>query len=126
MPRHQIIRSYRDLEVWQVAMRLVVEVYSISQSFPKDERFGLTAQIRRAAISVATNIAEGHGRGSRLEYRQSASVARGSVTEVSCELDVAQALEYATHATLQRARADADSISRMLTTLRRSLANKPN
>jgi four helix bundle protein len=117
-------RSYRDLEVWQVAMQLVVEVYTISQSFPKDERFGLTAQIRRAVVSIVANIAEGHGRGSRLEYRQLASVARGSVTEVSAELDVAEVLQYATAAALGPARGHADSISRMLTTLRRSLSNQ--
>jgi four helix bundle protein len=122
MPRRQVIRSYRDLEVWQVAMQLVVEVYSISQHFPKEERFGLTAQLRRAAISIVANIAEGHGRGSRAEYRHFASVARGSVTEVSAELDVAEALQYATGAALQPARRYSDSISRMLTTLRRSLA----
>ena len=118
-----MIRSYRDLEVWQVAMQLVVEVYSISQSFPKDERFGLTAQIRRAVVSIVANIAEGHGRGSRLEYRQLASVARGSVTEVSAELDVAEVLQYANTAVLGPARGHADSISRMLTTLRRSLSS---
>ena len=123
MPRRQVIRSYRDLEVWQVAMQLVVEVYSISQSFPKDERFGLTAQIRRAVVSIVANIAEGHGRGSRLEYRQLASVARGSVTEVSAELDVAEVLQYANTAVLGPARGHADSISRMLTTLRRSLSS---
>ena len=62
------IQSYRDLRVWQSAMDLASEVYSVSANFPSDERFGLTSQVRRAAVSVASNIAEGHGRSHRGEY----------------------------------------------------------
>ena len=63
-----MIRSYRDLEVWQVGMELVEGVYQLSAEFPADERFGLTSQIRRAAISIPSNIAEGHGRESTQDF----------------------------------------------------------
>ena len=75
--RAKTIRSYRDLEVWQVALKLIAEVYAVSARFPADEPFGLTAQIRRAAVSVGANIAEGHARESRPEYRHFVSIATG-------------------------------------------------
>jgi four helix bundle protein len=83
--------TYRDLEVWQVAMKLVFEVYRGTATFPKQEMFGLTSQLRRAAVSVASNIAEGKGRFSDRELSQFLSVARGSVFEI--ETQVAIALE---------------------------------
>jgi four helix bundle protein len=116
------IRAYRDLDVWKVGMKLIAEVYSVSGRFPADERFGLTAQIRRAAVSVAANIAEGHARSSRMEYRHFVSIARGSTVEVEAELHVAEMLGYANQADLAVAREHADHLSRMLTNLRRSLS----
>src|SRR5436309_9666166 len=89
-----VIQSYRDLTVWQLAMTVVVEVYQLSRRFPPDERFGLTAQVRRAAVAIAANIAEGHARASSREYRQFVSIARGSAAEVDTELLVAQRLRY--------------------------------
>jgi four helix bundle protein len=79
------IRSYRDLEVWQESMDLAVDVYRISSLFPDDERFGLTAQMRRAAVSIPSNIAEGWGRGSTKEYRQFLRYARGSLKELETQ-----------------------------------------
>jgi len=70
-------KSYRDLRVWQTAISLVLEVYRITESFPHAERFGLTSQLRRAAVSVPSNIAEGHARSTRGEYKNSLSSARG-------------------------------------------------
>jgi four helix bundle protein len=121
LPRKPV-RTYRDLEVWQVAMKLTAEIYSISGRFPAEERFGLTAQIRRACVSVVANISEGHARSSKLEYRQFVSIARGSTVEVEAELDVAEMLRYAARADLAVAREHADHVSRMLTNLRRSLS----
>jgi four helix bundle protein len=103
-------------------MSLVVEVYAVSRRFPSEERFGLTAQLRRAAVSVATNIAEGHARASRREFQYFASIARGSVAEVETELAVAERLGYVATSELETARERADHISRMLTNLRRRLA----
>ena len=120
--RPRTIRSYRDLEVWQVALKLIAEVYAVSARFPADERFGLTAQIRRAAVSVAANIAEGHARASKSEYRHFVSIARGSTVEVDAEFHVAEMLGYVDAAHLVTAREHADHLSRMLTNLRRSLS----
>jgi len=88
--------SYRDLTAWQKAMDLVVEVYQLSRSFPADERWGLTAQIRRAALSVPSNIAEGYGRQHRGDYIHQLSIANGSLKEAESQLIVAGRLEYVT------------------------------
>jgi len=86
--------SYRDLRVWNKAMALVLEVYRITQSFPQNERFALTTQLRRAAVSVPSNIAEGHARSTRGEYKNFLSIARGSVVEVEVQLILAKEFGY--------------------------------
>jgi four helix bundle protein len=117
------IRGYSDLTVWKIALDLVVEIYSVSRRFPADERFGLTSQIRRAAVSIAANIAEGHSRSSRREYRHFASIARGSVAELETELAIAERLQYVAAADLSLAREYADHVGRMLSNLRRRLGD---
>ena len=87
-------QNYRDLIVWQKAVSLVTEVYRATQVFPKEERFGLTSQIRRAAISVPSNIAEGQGRLTRGEFRQFLGHAKGSLLELETQLIIAQNLGY--------------------------------
>ena|SRR5690348_3576883 len=84
--------AHYGLEVWQEAMRLAREIYRASAHFPADERFGLTAQIRRAAVSVASNIAEGAGRGSKAEYSRFLLIARGSLMELDTQLWLARDL----------------------------------
>ena len=88
------IRDYRDLKAWQEARILVKSVYLATRAFPKEELFGLTQQIRRAAISVPSNIAEGYGRGSRKDYVRFLQVARGSLYEVQCQLLLGEDLGY--------------------------------
>jgi four helix bundle protein len=90
----RIIRSYRDLDVWQMAMDAVVDIYDVTRAFPSDERFGLTAQVRRAAVGIPSNIAEGHDRLGPGEYRRFVSVARGSVAEVETQLAIGGRLNY--------------------------------
>lgn len=119
------IQSYRDLRVWQTAMELTLDVYRLSQSFPKDERFGLTSQVRRAATSVALNIAEGHGRSRRGEYLNHLSIARGSAIEVEVSLLLAEKLSYVAAAELEKPRERCDAICRMLTKLKRALSAEP-
>lgn len=80
--------------VWQKAMLLVTKVYLCSQSFPKTEIYGLTAQLRRAAVSIPSNIAEGQGRTSTGEFKQFLGHARGSLLEVETQLQIAASLEY--------------------------------
>jgi four helix bundle protein len=86
--------TYRDLEVWQPAMKMVFDVYRDTVTFPKQEMFGLTSQLRRAAVSVASNIAEGKGRFSDRELSQFLSVARGSVFEIETQVAIAQELGF--------------------------------
>ena len=86
--------DFRDLVVWQKAVAFVTEVYRATQSFPTDERFGLTSQIRRAAVSIPSNIAEGQGRLTRGEFRQFLGHAKGSLCEVETQLIIAQNLGY--------------------------------
>ncbi len=88
------IRSYRDLEVWKKAMGLVTDVYRLTQAFPKDEMYGLTSQIRRAASSIPANIAEGWGRNMTGEYVQFLRIARGSLLELETHITIAENLGY--------------------------------
>ena len=115
------VQSYRDLRVWKTAVDLTLEVYRITDAFPPSERFGLTSQLRRAAISVASNIAEGHARSTRGEYRNFLSVARGSAIEVEVQLFLAEQIGYVESPVLVKARGYCDSISRMITRLKRAL-----
>jgi len=85
-------KAYRDLVVWQRAIEMTVAVYKLSSRFPKDEMYGLTSQVRRASVSVASNIAEGYGRGTQGEYKQFLNIARGSNYEVQTQLVIAREL----------------------------------
>ncbi len=90
------VRSYRDLIAWQKAIDLVVEIYRTTHGFPKEETYGLTAQLRRAAVSIPSNIAEGQGRGSTGEFKLFLGHALGSLFEVETQITIAQKLEYIT------------------------------
>src|ERR1700722_7998063 len=86
--------TYRDLEVWQAAMKMVFGIYRDTAKFPREEMFGLTSQLRRAAVSVASNIAEGKGRFSDRELSQFLAVARGSVFEIETQIAIAEGLGF--------------------------------
>ena len=88
------VQSYRELIVWQKAIDLVVAIYRITQSFPREEAFGLTSQMRRAAVSIPSNIAEGQGRRSAKEFQRFLDIARGSLQEVETQLLIANRLHY--------------------------------
>ena len=88
------VRSYRDLVAWQKGMDLVREIYQISRIFPKDEIFALVSQIRRAAVSIPSNIAEGHQKLSRKEYQHYLGNARASLAEVETQILIAKDLDY--------------------------------
>jgi len=91
-------QSYQDLVAWQKAMDLLVAVYAATASFPKSEIYGLTSQMRRAAVSVPSCIAEGHGRSTRGEFYQSLGQSRGSLLELQTQILAAQRLHYLTEA----------------------------
>ena len=119
-----MLRSYRDLLVWQKAVELALLVYRFSEGFPKREIYGLTSQVRRAAISVPSNIAEGYGRGSRREYIQFLSIAQGSLKEMETQTIIAQRLAYATPSQAERVLTEAEVVGKMLGSLIRSLKAK--
>ena len=95
------IQSYRELEVWKKSMKVVTEVYRITRSFPREELYALTSQLRRAAISIPSNIAEGWGRNSTKEYMQFLRIARGSLLELETQLTISQNLAYLNTSVLQ-------------------------
>lgn len=90
----QNIETYRDLDAWKLAIRLTKFIYRASEKFPADERFGLTSQIRRAAVSVASNIAEGWGRGTTSDYARFLRMARGSIFEIETQIVIARELGF--------------------------------
>ena len=112
------IRSFEDLLVWQRAMHLVQQVYSISRSFPADERFGLTAQMRRAAVSIPSNLAEGHERRTTPDFIRFISDAEGSLAELRTQMRIATQLGYCS---ADGVFDEMQEIKRMLNALRRSL-----
>jgi four helix bundle protein len=113
--------SYRDLEVWQVAMQLVSAIYEETRRFPPVERYGLAGQMQRAAVSVAANIAEGHGRLHRGEYLRFVSVANGSLKETETEILLAAKLGYIDSDRSKSLLETTESLSRMLGALIRKL-----
>jgi four helix bundle protein len=115
------VQTYRDLRVWKTAVQLTLEVYRITELFPRSERFGLTSQLRRAAVSVASHIAEGHARSTCGEYRSFLSIARGSAIEVEVQLFLAEQIGYVQSPMLVKARDYCDAVSRMITNLKRAL-----
>jgi four helix bundle protein len=106
--------TYHDLKVWQDAMELTLKIYRMTRKFPAEEIYGLSAQLRRSAISVASNIAEGKGRSSDRELLQFLSRARGSLYEVQTQLQIAKSLGYLTETDHQGLAQQADVVGRML------------
>jgi len=114
-------KSYRDLEVWQKAMDLVVECYRITNKFPRSELYGLTSQLRRAAVSVPSNIAEGRERQHTKEFVQHLAIAYGSLAELETHLQIAQRLTYLDSRQVRQVLEKTSEVGRMLNGLRRSL-----
>ena len=115
------VRSYKDLVAWQKSMALVTEVYRASQKFPKEEVFGLMSQTRRAAISIPSNIAEGHARISKKEFQYFLSNARGSLAELETQLTIAHQLAYINETAINQLLDRVGEIGRILNGLLSSL-----
>lgn len=118
------IRSHRDLIAWQKAMDLVVLVYRLSKAFPDAERFGLTSQLRRAAVSVPSKIAEGYGRGPTGDYLRFLRAARGSLFEVDTQTMLAARLEFVPDDAFAAIQDRIQECGRILAALIRSLEDK--
>jgi four helix bundle protein len=117
-------QDFHDLTVWQRAIDLTVCIYKLTQRFPKDEMYGLVSQLRRASVSVASNIAEGRGRLNPGEFRQFLGVALGSTFEVQTQLVVARRLNMGSEKALDDAAALGDQVSKMLTSFIQKLGSK--
>ncbi len=120
-----MVKDYRDLVVWQKAMAYTKEVYRLTKMFPKEEQFGLTSQLRRAAVSVPSNIAEGHARYGK-EFAHFLSIARGSLAESECQILLATDLGYLNAEKTRNALSLADELKRMIPTLIRKLKERAN
>jgi four helix bundle protein len=114
--------SFRELVAWQKSMALVEEIYRETRSWPVEERFGLTAQVRRAAVSVPANIAEGSGRSGSAELRHHLSVAHGSCCEVQTLLEVGRRLGFSSSPNVDTLLASAEEVSRIIRGFIRSLS----
>lgn len=119
-----MIRCYRDLEVWKLGMQISVECYRITLGFPKDELFGLNSQIRRAAAAIPANIAEGQGRGRTKKFLYFLAIARGSLTELETQLELAQQVELLDIVVKNGVFLKTQTLGRMLTALTKTLRTR--
>ncbi len=117
------IKTFRDLIVWQKAMSLVTEIYRISGKFPKEEIYALTSQIRRCAISIPSNIAEGYGRKSTGDYIRFLQISLGSLYELQTQIEIALNLNYLDKPGFETTYCSTKEIERMLTSLINKLEN---
>ena len=118
------IESYRDLEVWERAMGLATMIYELTRSFPQEERFGLTSQIRRAAVSIPANIAEGWGRGGTREFQQYLRIAQGSLRELETHLLLSSRVGLCAETAIEPLLSEATILSKQLVALQRSLQRR--
>lgn len=117
--------SFRDLLAWQRAVQMTTAIYTLTAGFPSSEKFGLTNQLRRAAVSVASNIAEGYGRSTRGEYLQFLGHARGSNCEVETQLVIASSLGFGVPPQLRQAEHLCADVSRLLGALMKGVRTPP-
>ena len=107
-------RCYRDLEVWKLSIDFVKKVYQVTHNFPASENYGLINQIRRAAVSIPSNIAEGQGRNSAKEFKQFLAISLGSLAELETQLIIAKEIEYLTQNGLDALLSPLDRIRKMI------------
>lgn len=112
-----LIQTYKELIVWQKAMELVLEIYKLTDQFPKSEIYGLTSQIRRAAVSIPSNIAEGRRRGTKKDFRQFLLIAFGSGAELETQVQIAKSLEKTKNLDYQKIESLLDEVMRILNTI---------
>jgi len=120
-----VVKTFRDLVAWQRAMDLVVAVYDASRGFPKEEAFGLTGQLRRAVVSVPSNLAEGFGRRSRMEYARYILMSLASLFEVQTQLEIAWRLEYLTRENFEKLNSLSREVEYLSSRLRQKMLASP-
>jgi four helix bundle protein len=121
LTKEKVMRPHQKLDAWGKSVDLVVEVYKATERFPKEEKYGLTSQIRRAAVSVPSNIAEGAGRYSQKEFAHFLSNAQGSTSELETELIIAHRLGYLSETLFSQLITDLERIGRLITGLSRRI-----
>jgi four helix bundle protein len=119
-----VVRSYRDLTVWKAAVELAVACYDVTAAFPNQEVYGMTSQIRRASVSIAANIAEGHGRESTVSFIQFLRIAQGSLKEMETHLIVSSRVGLVDAENARRLLGQSDEIGKMLRSMIRSLQQR--
>ena len=119
-----MLKNYKELKVWQKSYQLCLEIYRITAKFPKEERYGLTSQIRRAVVSIPSNIAEGYGRKTTLDYIRMLYISYGSVCELETQVLLAEDLDLIEKVRWEPLNKDIAQIERMLKALIKSLENK--
>ena len=117
-------RSFKGLIVWQRAIELTTEIYALTADFPESERFGLTNQLRRASVSIASNIAEGYGRTTKGEYLQFLGHARGSCSEVETQLVITAELGFGAKPKIEKTEAMCSEVGRMLNAMMKTIAER--
>jgi four helix bundle protein len=119
-----MLRNHKELKVWQKAYQLCLEIYKLTKAFPKEEIYGLSSQMRRAAVSIPSNIAEGYGRKTTPEYIQSLYIAYGSICELETQLLLSGDLGYIREKEMEKIQQDIGEIERMLKALIKSLRER--
>ena len=119
-----MVRDYRDLLIWQGAMKLVAAIYKATATFPAAEIYGLTNQIRRAAVSVPSNIAEGHGRENDGDFNRFLAIARGSLAELQTQLILSGELGFAEQRVVASLLENTEELARMIRGMQKTLAGK--
>ena len=119
-----MLKNYKELKVWEKAYKLCLDIYTVTKCFPKEEIYGLTSQIRRSAVSIPSNIAEGYGRKTTSEYVRFLYIAYGSVCELETQTMISGDLDYMKKEKLQELREELGDVERMLKAMIKSLENK--
>ena len=115
------MKTHKDLDVWQKSINFVTEIYKITSTFPKEEKFGLSSQLRRASVSIPSNIAEGAARKGKVEFRQFLYVALSSAAEIETQLFIAKNLDYITEESKLETIEELNTISKMIQGLIKSI-----
>jgi four helix bundle protein len=114
MDEQQKIRGFKDLIVWQRSVALAVKIYQITRNYPREETYGLTSQLRRAAVSIPSNIAEGHGKGSRPSFASHIDIALGSAAELETQLEISLKIGFLSQSDSDSLLAELNEIVKML------------
>ena len=119
-----MLKNYKELKVWQRSYQLCLKIYKVTKIFPKEERYGLTSQIRRSAVSIPSNIAEGYGRKTTADYIRYLYISYGSVCELETQILLSMDLGYIDSAIIEKIKDEIQQIERMLKGLIKSSDNK--